>query len=90
MPIYKGGDQTQSPFLSTIYAPTNPINNTIAFLSGEGEDKFDYLFTRSYSKWLNQDLIWRQTRDYTSINVTETVFRQPWLEPIEVNGTDGT
>jgi hypothetical protein len=53
MPVYQGGDTTNSPFLSIDQSPTNPANNSMAFLSGEGDEQYDYLFTRSYVKWLN-------------------------------------
>ena len=61
----------------------------MAFLSGDGEDDFDYLFTRMYSKWLDSETVYIKGLDYKTINKTEPVFYQPWIEPIEVNGTDG-
>lgn len=42
-----------------------------------------------YSKWLNSETVFVQGMDYVTINKTEPVFYQPWIEPIEVNGTDG-
>ena len=89
MPVYMGCDITQDPLLSIEFSPTNPKNNTMAFLTGEGNDKFDYLFTRLYSKWLNNENVYIRGHDYVTINKTEEVFYQPWIEAIEVNGTDG-
>lgn len=49
MPVYLGGDQTVSAFLALDAPPTHPVNNTIAFLTGED----NYLLTRNYALWLN-------------------------------------
>lgn len=54
LPPYLGGDQTADPFLSIEFSPTNPRNNSMAFLSGAGDKDYDYLFTRLYSKWLGE------------------------------------
>jgi len=85
-----GGDTTNSPFLSVIFAPTNPINNSMSFLSGTGGEDYDYLFTRLYSTWLDKNEIYVQGRDYETINKTVPILREPWLETLPVNGTDGT
>ena len=49
MPVYLGGDQTVSPFLALDAPPTHPVNNPIAYLTGED----NYLLTRDYALWLN-------------------------------------
>lgn len=54
MPVFAGGDITQDPFLSLTFSPTNPKDNKMAFLGGSGSDKYDYLFTRLYAKWLDR------------------------------------
>ena len=69
-----GGDITQAPNLSVEFSPTNPKNNSMAFLTGEGKDDFDYLLTRMYSKWLDSDTVYIRGNDYVTINKTEPVF----------------
>ena len=53
MPVYQGGDTTNDPFLSIDLSPTNPKDNKMTFLTGEGDEKYAYLFTRTYNKWLD-------------------------------------
>jgi len=53
MPIYEGGDNTTSPFLSLSNPPTHPTDNIIAFFTGEE----DYTMTREYGQWLGQENI---------------------------------
>ena len=33
--VYKGGDNTTSPFLALKKMPTNPSNNSISFFTGQ-------------------------------------------------------
>ena len=68
LPIYLGGDTTNSPYLSIDQSPTNSANNMIAFLSGTGDNKQDYLLTRQYAKWMNQENISILRKDYKTIN----------------------
>lgn len=89
LPPYLGGDQTADPFLSIEFSPTNPRNNSMAFLSGAGDQDYDYLFTRLYSKWLGQTNVYIQGKDYETINKTVPILIQPWVEAIQINGTDG-
>lgn len=88
-PVYMGGDVTNSPFLSIIFSPTNPLNNSMAFFQGDGDEDYSYLLTRTYSKWMGQQQVYIKKKDYTSLNQTNDVFFNPWNEPVEVNGTDG-
>lgn len=89
LPVYTGGDATNSPFLSLTFGATNPPNNSIAFLQGSGDDKHSYLLTRTYVKWLGQATVAMSKNDYTSLNVTEPVLYNPWRVDIPVNGSDG-
>lgn len=43
-PLYMGGDNTTSAFLSLENPPTHPANNTVAFFTGVD----DYVKTRTY------------------------------------------
>ena len=61
----------------------------MAFLSGEGDDSYDYLFTRLYAKWLDRTDVRIRINDYYNLNQTEAIYNNPWTESIEVNGTDG-
>ena len=47
-PVYMGGDQTTSSFLSLDDPPTHPVNNPVSFFTGEG----DYSITRRYGSWM--------------------------------------
>ena len=89
MPIYQGGDTTNSPFLSIIDAPTNPKDNTIAFMQGSGTDDWDYYLTRSYVQWLGNSDVKIKGKDYEDLNTTVDVYKDPWSKPVQVNGTDG-
>lgn len=89
MPIFKGGDNTQSPFLSIITAPTAPVMNKIAFFMGTDDTPWSYLMTRSYAKWIDSQYINMLKNDYTSLNVTVPILVNPWLEQVPLNGTDG-
>jgi len=88
MPIYQGGDSTNSPFLSIIDAPTNPKNNKIAFMQGSKDD-WQYYLTRSYVEWLGNTDVKIQGRDYSDLNTTVEILKDPWSRPVQVNGTDG-
>ena len=90
--IHKGGDQTNSMFLSLNKAPTNPSDNTIAFFSGQADsdsDEKSYLLTRLYQKWLNREHISIKRKDYASINDLADIYVNPWGEDVYINGTDG-
>ena len=50
---------------------------------------YSYLFTRSYAKWLGQESISIAGKDYKSINQTVDILKNPWLEKVQINGTDG-
>jgi hypothetical protein len=89
MPIYQGGDQLASPFLSIIFSPVNTPNNQIAFFMGTGDEDYSYLLTRTYAKWLDKTNICIADKDYISISKTVDICREPWLESVELNGTDG-
>ena len=97
LPVYKGGDQTKSPFISWINSNLNPPNNKISFLQGgslsnKSLSQQNYLTTRLYSKWLNQSSISIISPSYTSIyTINATSLLSPWSpHPAPpVNGTDG-
>jgi len=82
--VYLGGDQTQSPFLSSDKSPTNPSDNTVEFLSGDTPDSSakSYLFTRQYVGWLGRENIVMRRQDYKTINAVEDVYSNPWREKI--------
>ena len=52
-PIWKGGDNTTSSFLSLAKPPTQPNNNKVAFFTGEQDSQM----TRKYGNWLGQEYI---------------------------------
>ena len=89
MPIYQGGDITNSPFLSLDKSPTNAADNKIGFLIGSGDDSDDYLLTRQYALWQNRKEITIKRKDYKNINSTHDVYQEPWIKSVQVNGTDG-
>ena len=62
-PVYMGGDNTTSAFLSLADPPTHPPDNNIAFFTGEDE----YELTRTYGQWLGQEYIMMAGKEYTSI-----------------------
>lgn len=53
LPVYLGGDQATSSFLSLNAAPTAPVDNQISFLSGTD----DYLLTRQQARWLDKEYL---------------------------------
>lgn len=85
MPVYMGGDQTTSPFLSLDVAPTHPANNRIAFFTGVD----DYKLTRTYGQWLEEDEILILGKDYKSLNELVDIKFRPWSDKILLDGTDG-
>ena len=85
MPVYQGGDQTTSPFLAIDMPPTHPVNNPIAFFTGEN----DYLMTRTYALWLNSTEILVNANDYESISVVVPAPYAPWADLAVLQGTDG-
>ena len=66
-------------------SPTNPKDNPITFLTGTD----NYLYTRSFAKWLDQELITMKRKDYTSLTELDDVFVSPWSVPQPLEGTDG-
>jgi hypothetical protein len=74
MPVYMGGDQTTSPFLSIDSPPTHPVDNPIAFFTGED----DLSLTRTYALWLNSTDIQVMAYDYESISVVVPAPYEPW------------
>lgn len=85
MPVYLGGDQTTSSFLALDAPPTHPVNNSIAFFTGED----NYKLTRDYALWLNSSEVLVMALDYTSMTQLEPAPYAPWLEPEVLQGTDG-
>jgi len=85
MPIYEGGDTTASPVLALNKPTTHPANNTIAFFTGEE----DYQMTRTYGSWLGQEYIMMAGKEYTSIYNTTDYIYSPWVEKVQLDGTDG-
>ena len=85
LPVYLGGDQTTSPFLSLDAPPTHPVNNPIAFFTGED----DYLQTRTYGLWLNSTEITVMAYDYESMSTIVPAPYAPWTKPAVLEGTDG-
>lgn len=47
-PVWMGGDNTTSAFLSLADPPTHPKNNRVSFFTGQD----DYQMTRTYGQWL--------------------------------------
>lgn len=84
-PLYMGGDNTTSSFLSLNNPPTHPKNNTIAFFTGED----DYTMTRTYGQWLGQENILMAGKQYTSMTTIEDYTYSPWEETVLLAGTDG-
>ena len=62
-PLYMGGDNSTSAFLSLNDPPTHPKNNTVSFFTGED----DYRMTRQYGQWLGQENILMKGKQYTSM-----------------------
>lgn len=85
LPVYLGGDQTTSPFLSLNAAPTSPVNNPIALLTGVD----DYMLTRQQARWLDNQYVSIETKDYTSMTELYTTTYNPWTEQVLLDGTDG-
>ena len=84
-PVYQGGDQTTSPWLSLDDPPTHPPNNSISFFTGED----NYKNTRRYGSWLGSDKIKIQKKDYESITKLHETTYSPWREEVYIDGTDG-
>jgi hypothetical protein len=84
-PVYEGGDQTISPFMSLDAPPTHPKDNSIAFYTGED----DYTLTRAYALWLDEDYITVYANDYESLYTVVPAPFNPWSEQIPLYGTDG-
>ena len=85
IPLYAGGDISNSPIMTINSAPTGPPHNPIAFF--EGTD--DYMYTRTYALWLNRTNISIKRKDYTDIYTVADVYDNPWSQEIPINGTDG-
>lgn len=73
-PVYLGGDQLNSYFLSINQSPTGPANNSIGFFSGTD----DYRYTRRFSRWLDRDYITIKRKDYLSISTVNDTYENPW------------
>lgn len=84
-PVYMGGDQTVSSFLSLDAPSTHPPNNPISFLTGED----NYKLTRVMGLWLGEETIKVAALDYTTINTLKPANYNPWAEKIPIYGTDG-
>ena len=84
-PVYMGGDNTTSAFLSLADPPTHPADNNIAFFTGE--DAYEY--TRTYGQWLGQEDIMMAGREYVSITEIQDYIYSPWNETVQLDGTDG-
>ena len=84
-PVYMGGDNTTSAFLSLSDPSTHPPDNQIAFFTGEDE----YEMTRTYGQWLGQEYIMMAGKEYTSITEIDDYIYSPWSENVFLDGTDG-
>lgn len=85
LPIYMGGDNSTSPLLAVSQPPTHPANNTVAFFTGQDE----YMMTRTYGKWIDQEYIKMRGKEYKSINEIVDYTYSPWRENVLLDGTDG-
>lgn len=84
MPAYNGGDQLNSYFLAINESPTGPANNPISFFTGTD----DYLYTRSFAKWLDHDYIGIKRKDYVSLSEVEDTYENPWEEIVYVSSSN--
>jgi hypothetical protein len=73
-PVYMGGDQTVSPFLSLDAPTTHPANNPISFMTGAD----NYALTRTMGLWLNEPNIRVAGKDYATLNTVVDVNFNPW------------
>ena len=83
-PIYQGGDNLTSPFLSLLMPPTTTPHNPITFFTGVG----DYKLTRSYANWIGKPYANTLRQQYTSIYTKEDFNHEPWKERKFIFGTD--
>lgn len=84
-PIYMGGDQTISPFLSIDKTVTHPENNSISFFTGESS----YELTRTMGLWLGEPSVRVQGLTQTSNNTVTYEPYNPWAVDVPIIGTDG-
>lgn len=85
MPVYMGGDQTTSPFLSMIAPPIHPKDNRMAYITGEGGN---HNVTRYVARWLEKDYLTIAGKDYASISEVVEANFSPWKENMTLDGTD--
>ena len=53
LPVWLGGDNCTSPWLSINDGPTAPLNFSVGFMTGAD----DYMYTRSIASWLESENI---------------------------------
>jgi len=85
MPIYEGGDQATSPFLSLDDPPTHPVPNRVTFFTGEE----DHARTRAYALWLDDPAMKNKVKEYVTINELKESKVSPWPVDVPLEGTDG-
>ena len=85
LPVWMGGDQCTSPFLTINDGPTAPRNFSVGFLTGAD----DYMYTRWISSWLESENICVQKKDYSTMYDTYAFASNPWPEEVPLLGTDG-
>ena len=84
-PVWMGGDNTTSAFLSLANPPTHPTNNRVSFFTGQD----DYEMTRTYGQWLEQEYIMMKGKEYLSLNEIDDYIYSPWEDKVLLDGTDG-
>ena len=84
-PVYNGGDQISTPFLTINSSPATPSDNLVTYFTGTD----DYTQTRRLAKWVDKDFISMRSKDYLSLYTLDTAYPEPWAERVWLDGTDG-
>jgi len=62
--VFEGGDNTTQTYLSIEFPSHKGLINQVDLLSGAGDKKYDYYFTRLMTKWLGSETYIFEGKDY--------------------------